>query len=69
MPAARLSRPEKIIIAHPQAVAGHTGIHGIGAVGDRVTQIFQVAGRGPAVQLYSRGGQGSQSIKTLYYTI
>jgi len=36
----------KIIVAHPQAVAGHAGIHGIGTVGDRVAQIIQVAGRG-----------------------
>ena len=36
----------KIIIAYPQAVAGHAGVHGISTVGDRVSQIVQVAGRG-----------------------
>jgi len=60
----------KIIIAHPQAVAGHAGIHGIGTVGDRVAQVLQVAGRGQQFScIHGSIGQGSQLMGGAYYKI
>jgi hypothetical protein len=60
----------KIIVAHPQAVAGHACIHGIGTVGDRIAQVVQVAGRGQQFsRIHGSMGQGSKLINVTYYKV
>ena len=45
IPQARFSAME-VVVAHPQAVARHAGIDGIGAVGEGIAQVLNGSGGG-----------------------